>query len=67
MTTDLDIYRCAKLLVKQHGREAPSHAALNAGAMLEKGDLDGRAAWLRIVRAVNDLLDTQPGDGAAAH
>ncbi len=45
--SDLDIYRSAKLLVKQHGKEAPIHAALNADAMLENGDLDGQAAWLR--------------------
>ncbi len=28
LTSDLDIYRSAKLLVKQHGKEAPIHAAL---------------------------------------
>jgi len=35
--------------VKQHGDEAPIHAAMNADAMLEKGDMDVRAVWLRIV------------------
>ncbi len=65
--SDLDIYRSAKLLVKQHGKEAPIHAALKADAMLENGDLDGRAVWLRIVKAVEVLLETQPGDGAAVH
>ncbi len=29
---------------------------MNADAMLEKGDLDGYAAWKRILRAVEDLL-----------
>ncbi len=67
MTTDLDIYRSAKLLVKQHGKEAPIHAALNADAMLENGDVDGQAVWLRIVRAVEVLLGTRPGDAAAVH
>lgn len=28
--------------------------------MLEKGDTDGRAVWLRIVRAVEELLNTRP-------
>jgi len=37
----LDIYRAANLLVKQHGPDAPIHAAMRADAMLEKGDLDG--------------------------
>ncbi len=65
--SDLDIFRSAKLLVDQHGAEAPIEAALRFDAMLEKGDLDGQRVWLRILAAVNKLLDTQPGDGAAVH
>jgi hypothetical protein len=30
MTSDLDIYRSANLLVKQHGEDAPIHAAMRA-------------------------------------
>ncbi len=56
---DLDIYRSAKLLIDQHGDEAPIHAGMQADAMLEKGDMDGRAVWLRIIRAVEELLDTR--------
>ncbi len=41
MTSDLDIYRSANLLVKQHGEDAPIEAAMRADAMLEKGGLDG--------------------------
>ncbi len=69
MTPGLDVYRSANLLVKQHGAEAPIHAALNADAMLENGDLDGQAVWLRILKAVDELLETQPGGvvGAAVH
>ncbi len=26
-------------------------------AMIEKGDIDGRAVWLRIVKAAEELLD----------
>ena len=40
---------------------------MHADAMLERGDLNGRAAWLRILAAVNELLDTRPGNGAAVH
>ena len=67
MTSDLDIYRSANLLVKRHGDEAPIHAAMRADAMLDKGDLDGQRAWLRILNAVEELLDTRPGDGVAVH
>ncbi len=36
-------YRSTKLLIDQHGTEAPIHAAMPADAMLETGDMDGRA------------------------
>ena len=65
--SDLDIYRSANLLVKQYGTEAMIHAAMKADAMLERADLDGQRVWLRILAAVNELLDTRPGDGAAVH
>ena len=35
--------------------------------MLEKGDLDGYAAWKRIVRAVEELQGPAPGPGEAVH
>ncbi len=56
MPSDLDFYRSAQVLVKQHGQDAPIHAAMRADAMLEKGDLDGCAVWKRILRAVEELL-----------
>ena len=34
MTSDLDIFRSAQALVKQHGQDAPIHAAMRADAML---------------------------------
>lgn len=51
MTSDLDIYRSAQALVKQHGPDAPIHAAMRADAMLDKGDLGGCAVWKRVLRA----------------
>ena len=63
MTCDLDIYRSAKLLIDQHGDEAPIHAAMRADTMLDKGDMDGRAVWLRILKAVTGLLEETPPEG----
>ncbi len=51
----------------KHGAEAPIHAAMNADAMLAKGDMDGRAMWLRVVRAVEELLDKKPRGPARLH
>ena len=67
MISDLDIYRSANLLVKQHGDDAPIHAAMRADVMLEAGDLDGYGIWKRILRAVEELQGTEPKPGEAVH
>ncbi len=67
MTSDLDIYRSANLLVKQHGDDAPIEAAMRADAMLEAGDLDGLAVWRRILKAVVELQGTALKPGEAVH
>ena len=65
---DLDIWRSAKLLVDEHGDTAAIHAAMRADAMLDEGDMDGYAAWKRVVRAVRVLLDRRsPGSDAVLH
>ncbi len=38
MTSNLDIYRSAKLLIKQHGDNAARHAAVQADKRAEAGD-----------------------------
>ncbi len=50
--------------MKQHGRDAPIHAAMNADAMLEKGNMDGYAVWKRIVKAVDELISKEQPIGA---
>ncbi len=61
MVSDLDIFRSANVLVKQHGEDAPIEAAMRVDAMLEKGDLDGHGVWKRILRAVEELQEMRPG------
>ncbi len=67
MIPDLDIYRSANLLVKHHGQDAPTHAAMRADAMLEAGDPGGCAVWKRILRAVEELQRTEPRPGGKVH
>ncbi len=62
---DLDIYRTANILVKQHGEDAPIQAAMRADAMLEKGDLGGYAVFQRIVRAAEELLSKERPPGVS--
>jgi hypothetical protein len=64
MIPDLDIYRAAKLLVDQHGQDAPLRAAERAGDLLEAGDVEGAAIWRAIMGAIEELqrgrLDGEP-------
>jgi hypothetical protein len=52
---DLDIYRSAQVLIKQHGEDTPIHAAMKAD------ELGGYAVWKQIVRAVEELQRAEPG------
>ncbi len=52
MPSEIDIYRSAKLLVDQHGEDAPIFSAQQADRFLEAGDLDGKAVWMRVIRAI---------------
>jgi len=56
MTAEIDIWRTANLMVKQHGDEAPIFTAMRADEMLENGDLTGQLVWRRVLRAVEELL-----------
>lgn len=55
MTEEIDIWRAAHLLVKQHGADAETVAAQRADELLAQGDVDGERVWKRIVLAVNEL------------
>ena len=57
MVSDLDIYRSANVLIRQHGEDAPVEAAMRADAMLDKGDLDGLRVWKQILRAVGRVAE----------
>ena len=67
MTSDIDIYRSANELIKQHGDDASIHAAMRADELMDKGDLNGRAVWMRILRAVDELLPKERPEGAKVH
>ncbi len=61
MPADIDIFRSAKLLIDKHGQDALLEAALKADELLDAGDIDGQAVWMRIRKAVLELL--KPSDG----
>jgi hypothetical protein len=61
---DLDIYQAAKLLVDQHGEDAPIRAAERADELLETGDFEGAAIWRSVLAAIEEMqrgrLDGEP-------
>ena len=67
MTSDLDIYRSANELIEQYGEDTPVHAAMRADELMETGDMDGRAMWLRIVKAIEELLSEERPTDAEVH
>jgi hypothetical protein len=52
LTTDLDIYRTAKLLIRDHD------------AMLDADDMGGKAVWPRVLGAVREMQDREPAGTA---
>ncbi len=67
MISAFDVYRAASVLIEQHGDEAPIEAAMRVDALLEGGDLDGRAVWRRILAAVEELLRAEPAGRDSVH
>ena len=51
MIHDLDIYRSAQILIREHGEDAALEAAMRADAMLERGDIP--------MSAIGDKADIQ--------
>ena len=67
MTSDIDTYRSANELIKQHGDAADIEAAMRADQCLAAGDMEGEAVWLRIVKAIAELLSEERPEGVEVH
>ena len=59
-----DGWQIAKLLVEKHGEDAPDKASLKAQQRLAAEDFKGGAAWIGIVRAIDQLLDAEESNRA---
>ncbi len=56
MLSEWELWACANEAIRQHGFDAPIHAAMRADELLEAGDLDGSQAWRLIMHRISDLL-----------
>lgn len=61
MSSDLDIFRSAALLIRDHGHGeiAARVASRRADALHDTGDLQGCHLWTRIGDAIDDLTRTR--------
>ena len=63
MGTKSEIFRTANLLIEEYGEMAPVGANIRADQLQDRSDLAGRAVWLKIARAAEDLLcEVRPKD-----
>jgi hypothetical protein len=67
MATDSEIFKTANLLIDTYGEMAPNGAKIKADHLKDKGDIHGQAVWLRIARAVENLLDDRLPKNAMIH
>ncbi len=67
MIADLDIYRSANELIKQFGDAADIEAAMRADELLAAGDMEGEGVWIRIVKAIEELLSEERPEDAEVH
>ncbi len=54
MTSDLDIYRTASVLIREHGEEADLVLAERADSFLEAGDMAGSVVWKQVLKAIKE-------------
>ncbi|MBT3787598.1 MAG: hypothetical protein HOE83_12600 [Alphaproteobacteria bacterium] len=55
MITELDVYRAAKKLLEEHGKQATLIAVDRADELRDRGDEGGWATWQRISRAIANI------------
>ena len=67
ITSDLDVYRSAWLMVQQHGDDTAIQAAMRANALLDQGDMEGRRVWFRIKEAIGELQRREAPASAVRH
>lgn len=60
MPGDLDIWRCAASMIRRYGGNADLEAHARAERLLDAGHRAGQQAWLRVTRAITDLINVRP-------
>ncbi len=64
MIPEIDIWRSAHLMIRQHGDAAVSEADARATALTEQGDSASGLVWQRIREAIDQLQNNTPNGPA---
>ncbi len=64
---DIHIFRVAKLLIKEQSDEVAAYVDMEFNNTMAHGNIEGAATWLRIEKAINDMLRETPRPGEHRH
>ena len=67
MTSEINIFHTANVLIRERGNEADLVAAELADIFLEAGEVDGSAIWRRVLAAVKEIQRQEPREGEAVN
>jgi len=59
LPSDIDLWRSAGIMIRQHGSRAPTAAADRAKRLEASGDNDGAATWRLIAQRCESLLSEE--------
>jgi hypothetical protein len=59
--SDWELWACANEMIRQHGEDAGSFAAMRADALFDQGDLGGARIWRLISARADQLLAAPEG------
>lgn len=57
--SDREIWTTAGLFLQEYGDMASVEASKKADSLLDAGDMAGQRVWLRVVRAIVSMTDTE--------
>jgi len=67
MNLSPEVYRTATLMIAEYGELAPAGAFIKADQLSDAGDEKGRDVWLRVAKAVEELLSDERPNYSVVH
>jgi hypothetical protein len=63
MIFEREVWLAGRAMIQRYGSNAAMEAADRADDLLEKGDIEGSAAWVKIMTAIEQLQADRPPPG----